>query len=330
MAIFMNDRIRGMDMNKILATTITALLAIAGLASAAQAEVLTIDGMTPANAAEFPQIQSVAIERFGGRDGRALAFELEDSLAAVTIFGQPYFDVIGGRSGIQSDASLSGNVTASVEQYDTVAKRRRCVERDVEDECVTHEYIKVDCLTRSIDFRAQVRATRYRDGRSIYTESFPDRAEQTICFGDDEDFAGSESVIRTMVSQTASAVRNDLAPRQYRQDIRILESRKGMTKAEGEFFKAAIKMTKTNQAEACRMWDEADRNGLVHISLSYNLGLCAEQRGDLETALAFYEEADRFSPGKYEVTESSQRASDHRRALNEWELRQSGRTGNQG
>jgi len=38
-------------MNKLLATTITALLAIAGLASAAQAEVLTIDGMTPANAA---------------------------------------------------------------------------------------------------------------------------------------------------------------------------------------------------------------------------------------------------------------------------------------
>jgi len=121
-------------MNKLLATTITALLAIAGLASAAQAEVLTIDGMTPANAAEFPQIQSVAIERFGGRDGRALAFELEDSLAAVTIFGQPYFDVIGGRSGVQSDASLSGNVTASVEQYDTVAKRRRCVERNDEDQ----------------------------------------------------------------------------------------------------------------------------------------------------------------------------------------------------
>ena len=317
-------------MNTLLTTTITALMAMAGLASAAQAEVLTIDGMTPADIAEFAQIQSIAIERFGGRDGRALAFELEDSLAATTIFGQPYFDVIGGRSGIQSDASLSGNVTASVEQYDTIAKRRRCVERDDKDKCVTHEYIEVDCLTRMIDFRAQVRATRYRDGRSIFTESFPDRAEQTICFGDDEGFASSESVIRTMVSQTASAVRNDLAPRQYHQDIRILESRKGMTKAEGAFFKAAIKMTKSNQAEACRMWDEADRNGLVHISLSYNLGLCAEQRGDLETALAFYEEADRFSPGKYEVTESSQRASDHRRALNEWELRQSGRTGSQG
>ncbi len=317
-------------MNKILTATITALMFMAGLASAAQAEVLTIDGMTPANAPEFTQIQSIAIERFGGRDGTALAFELEDSLSAVTLFGQPYFDVIGGRSALQSGGSLSGNVTAGIEQYDTVAKRRRCVERDDKDKCVTHKNIEVDCLARIIDFQAQVRATRYRDGRSIYTESFPDREEQTICFGDDEDFASSESVIRTTVSETATAIRNDLAPRQYRQDIRILEGRKGMTKAEGKFFKVAIKMTKTNSAEACRMWDEASRNGLVHISLSYNLGLCAEQRGDLESALAFYEEALRFSPRKYEVVQSWQRASDHQRVLDELQLRQYGSTENQG
>ncbi|WP_123906360.1 hypothetical protein [Sphingorhabdus sp. YGSMI21] len=307
-------------MNRLVTAAITASLALSG---AAQAEVLTIEGMAPAHSPEFAEIGSLSIERFGGSDGRALAFELEDRLSAVNIHDEPYFVVIGGRSAVQPDATLSGNVTAGVEEYETTAKRRRCVERNDKGKCVTHKNIKVDCLTRIIDYRAQVRATRYSDGRSLYAESFPDKQEQTICFGDDEDFASSESVIRNMVSQTAGAVRNDLAPREYRQDIRILESRKGMSKVEGNFFKAAIRMTKSDPVEACRMWDEAAGNGQVHISLTFNRGLCAEQRGDLETALMLYEEADRLAPGKSEVTQSLRRVSDHRRASEEWELRRS-------
>tara|TARA_R110000824_G_scaffold12043_6_gene53007 strand:- start:25253 stop:26206 length:954 start_codon:yes stop_codon:yes gene_type:complete len=314
-----------MDMNRLLIATIAVLMTLSDFSTAAQAEVLTIEGMTPANSPEFVQVQSISIERFGGRDGRALAFELEDRLAAITIFGQPYFAVIGGRSAVQFDASVSGHVTAGVEQFETTAKRRRCVERDDNDKCVTHKDIKVACLTRIIDFRAEVRATRYSDGRSIYTESFPDKNEQMVCFGDDEDFASSESVIRSMIAGTANAIADDLAPREYRQEIRILESRKGMTKVEGNFFKAAIKMTKSDAAEACRMWDEAARNGQSHISLTFNRGLCAEQRGDLDAALALLEEADRLSPGKLEVIQSTERVLAHRRAMDEWKLRQSGR-----
>ncbi|MEH6789408.1 tetratricopeptide repeat protein [Parasphingorhabdus sp.] len=263
------------------------------------------------------------MDGFGGRDGRALAFELEDRLSAVNILGQPYFDVIGGRSAVQPDASLSGNVTADITHRDTVAKRRRCVERDAKDKCTSYKDIDVDCRTRLIDFRAQIRATRFEDGRTIYAESFPNRNEQTVCFGDDQDFASSETVIRSMIADTAEAIRGDLAPRQYRQDIRILESRNGMSKADAALFKAAIQMTKTDASEACRMWDEADANRLVHLSLQFNRALCAEQRGDLDEALALYQEAGRLSPGKLEVTQALQRTSDHRRALDEWELRQS-------
>jgi len=311
-------------MNRLGTATIAALMAMAGLSSAARAEVLTIEGMTPANSPDFAQIISIAIERFGGSDGRTLAFELEDRLVDINISGRSYFDVIGGRSAVQPDATLSGNVTAGVEEFDTVGKRRRCVERDDKDKCVTYKDIKVKCVNRIIDFRAQLRATRFSDGRSIYAESFPDRQEQTVCIGDEQDFASSESVIRAMISSTATAIRNDLAPRSFRQDVRVLESRKGMTRAESDFFKSAVRMTKTNAAEACRMWDEAAENGQVHISLTFNRGLCAEQRGDLDAALALYDEADRLAPGKIEVTEARQRASDHLRALDEWELRQSG------
>ena len=82
-------------------------------------------------------------------------------------------------------------------------------------------------------------------------------------------------------------------------------------------------MTKTDQTEACRMWDEAAANGQVHISLAFNRGLCAEKRGDLEGATVLYREAQTLSPKKLEVRQALERVSDHQRALEDWELRQS-------
>jgi len=317
-------------MNKLFATAITALMSWPCFSGAAQAEVLTIEGLAPAQSAGFADIQSIAIGRFGGSDGRELAFEVEDDLTAITIFDQRYFDVIGGRSAVQPDATLSGSARAGVNEYETVEKRRRCIQRDADDKCISRKDIRVNCLKRVIDFRAQVRATRFRDGRNIYTESFSDRQEQTICFGDDTQWANDETVIRTMLSDTAKAIRADLAPRQYRRDIRVLESRKGMSKPEAKFFKAAVKMTKKNAAEACRMWNEAGQNAMVHVSLTFNRGLCAEQRGELDSAMAFYREAQHQSSSKQEIAAAITRVSDHQRGLYEWDLRQSARFGGQG
>lgn len=305
--------------------TISASAALIGLCLpvTAHAEVLTIEGLTPANEPAFALVDTLAIDRFGGSDGQNLAFEVEDQLSNVRVFDQPYFDVIGGRSAIRPDASLSGNVTVGIDQYETTANRNRCVQRDDKDKCTKRREIKVDCLRRVIDYRAQVRAVRFADGRNIYAGSFPKKDEQTICFGDDREFSSSEGVIRKMVADTARELRNDLAPRAYRREIRVLESRKGMSKVEGKFFKAAVRMTKRDETEACRMWDEAGTNGQVHISLAFNRGLCAERNGDLQTALSHYGEAQSLAPKKLEVKNAIKRVTGHQQALDDWETRQS-------
>ena len=300
-----------------------AALAALGLSSTAHAEILTIEGLSPAGSPAFATVGTISIERFGGSDGQALAFELEDALSGISVFDQAYFDVIGGRSAVDPDATVSGNVTSGFNSYELIQKRLRCVARDADDKCTEHKNIDVDCLKRVISFRAEVRASSFGDGRRIYSESFPNKHEQTICFGDDQEFSDSEGEIRKMVSGAARAIRSDLAPRQYRRDIRVLESRKGMDKAERNFFKAAVKMTKSDQTEACRMWDEAAMNGQVHISLIFNWGLCAERSGDLETALDRYQQAQVLSPKKFEVRQAINRVNDHLRALEEWNARQS-------
>jgi len=291
------------------------------------AEVLTIEGLTPADVPGFTTVKTLSIERFGGSDGQDLAFKLEDRLQGVSVYGEPYFDVLGGRSAVEADATLTGTATAGIDRYETTEYRDRCIARDKDDKCTKRKSIKVKCLKQVVDFRAQVRASRFEDGRRIYSESFPEKAEQTICFGDDQEFSSGENEVRKMIANVASAVRNDLAPRQYRRQIRVLESRKGMGKADSKYFKAAVKMTKKDASEACGMWDEAAANGLVHISLAFNRGLCAEMRGDLEGATALYSEAQALSSRKLEVRQGLDRVGDHQRALDDWELRNSAGSG---
>ncbi|MEP2989421.1 MAG: hypothetical protein ABJN65_02935 [Parasphingorhabdus sp.] len=303
--------------------TLAATLVFLGLSATAHAETLTIEGLTSANQPGFSKIETIAIDRFDGSDGQPLAFELEDQLSSATLFDQPYFEVIGGRSAVEPDATLSGNVTVDIDQYETTAKRNRCIARNDKDKCTERKDIVVDCLQRSINFRARVRGVRFEDGRNIYSESFPREEDETICFGDDKEFSKNDSVIRKMISDTAREIRNDLAPRQYRREIRVLESRKGMTKSEGKFFKAAVKMTKKDAAQACRMWDEMAVNGLSNISLAFNRGLCAERSGDLSNAMVYYREAQTLSSKKYEVGQALNRVNDHQRALDEWDLRRS-------
>ena len=209
---------------------LAAMLAL-GLSSASHAEILSIDGLTPAGSPDFATVGTIAIDRFGGSDGQALAFELEDVLSGVSVFDQSYFDVIGGRSSVDPDATLTGTATTGFNQYEIVEKRRRCVARDADDKCTEHKNIDVDCLKRIIDFRAQVRASSFADGRRIYSRSLPDKHEQTICFGDDQEFSDSENEVRKMVGNAAPrAIRSDLAPRQYRRNIRVLKAVRAWTR----------------------------------------------------------------------------------------------------
>lgn len=289
----------------------------------AHAEILTIAGLKPAGSSEFVEVQAIAVDRFGGRDGEELSFELEKKLSDIAIFDQPYFDVVNDRSAIEPEITLRGLVTSGVDEFETTEKRTRCVQRNDDDECTLRKDVNVNCIKRVVEVLAQVRAEDYTDGRNIYSKSFPRESSQSICFGDDKEFKSSTSVIRGLISGVAFAVRRELAPTQYQREVRVLESRKKMEKADKKFFKAAIKMTKSNEDEACRMWDEAGANGLVHVSLAFNRALCAEKRGDLDYAMKLYGEARALSPNKYEISESIDRATEYQRAMDEWNRRQS-------
>jgi tetratricopeptide (TPR) repeat protein len=45
---------------------------------------------------------------------------------------------------------------------------------------------------------------------------------------------------------------------------------------------------------ACELWGEASNLAPNAVSLVYNLGVCAESRGDAEAALALYKKAEKL------------------------------------
>ncbi|MEP2101849.1 MAG: hypothetical protein ABJP02_10100 [Parasphingorhabdus sp.] len=307
---------RILSISKMASVGLTALC----LAATAQAETLRVEGLYPARAPDVASIKSIAIDRFGGSDGTALAFAIEDRLSDVEIDAAPYFKIMTGRSAIEPEATLSGTATAGIEEYETREYRERCIERNDKGKCEKRKSIKVLCLKRVIDFQAQVRLSRFRDGQTIYSDRKSDGNEQTVC-GRKESYSSSEEIIRNMISRAAKSVRRDLAPIEKRRNIRVFESRKDMDKATANLFKAAIKMTKTDEQEACRMWDEASVNSAPHRSITYNRGLCAEKDGALEKALTLYGETGQLAGSKTEIKQAIRRVEDRQRALDDWDIR---------
>lgn len=284
----------------------------------AQAEVYEITTIYPASDNVAQQIRSIEIERFNGDGGKELERRLEAKLTGIQIDGERYFEIIPYRSREDADALLLGSADVDVEEEDTEATRRRCVERDADDKCLDRKNIEVPCITKTIVVDATVRFTALAKGGGRFNRDYTPKFTQTVCEKDDgsyERFSREDRETDKLIEGIANDIRVRLAPDQRRQRIRLLESRKGLSKEEGKAFKAAVKTTKRDQTRSCEMFTTLEQDGAANISLTFNSGLCAEKTGDLDRAQEIYYSAeDRFGR-KSEVTEAIKRIAAHKQAL---------------
>ena len=98
-------------------------------------------------------------------------------------------------------------------------------------------------------------------------------------------------VVDKALADAAHKVRLALAPMQLWQDVRVMESRKGMPKDASQAFREAIRLTKQDERAACEAFAAIEPDIPEHPSLVFNLGLCAEQLGDFDTAVGYYRTA---------------------------------------
>lgn len=300
-----------------------ALLAATALSLAipAVAETLPIAGSDPASA-NVNDLLRIAVERFEGADGAAVAQHLEAALGEARFDGHSYFRIVAPESGAPVDGLLTGTTRASIDEVPVIEKRKKCTEYDPADtkKCVKEVEVDIRCRRRTITVATTARLVAIKDGSIRYTRPLSTRDQQTWC----PDRAASRTAddyIEWAQEDQVQAIRRDLAPTAYAVAVRVDENRKGLGKPAAEAFKEAIRLTKSDPAAACDTWAGLTRDAEPTAVLAFNLGLCAEMRGDFAAAVDWYDQAQRLGSKNRDIGEGIARIDRNRRALADWDAR---------
>ena len=161
-----------------------ALLAATALSLAipAAAETLPIAGSDPA-AANVNDLLRIAVERFEGADGAAVAQHLEAALGEARFDGRSYYRIVAPESGAPIDGLVTGTTRASVDEVPVTEKRKKCTEYDPADKkkCVTEVEVDIRCRRRTITVATTARLVAIKDGSIRYTRPLSARDQQTWC-----------------------------------------------------------------------------------------------------------------------------------------------------
>jgi hypothetical protein len=309
-------------------------LLAAGGATMAQAESLTIAGIYPAGEDAPSEVREIAIDNFGGQAGERLAFAIEDNLRGARIEGEEWFtitlnstgrDVViiyDRREGAQGapdiarsgpEAVLRGTASVEVNEYASGTKDvEKCVKRDDRDDCIERKTETYKCRTLAVNMRPELRLVA-RAGRSLYSRSELRTNEERFCA--DEQYRPSvDNLVQRLIDAFASEVRYDLAPVQRVENVRVLETRKGLAKADSTAFRAAVQLTKNDPYGACLEFGRLEATNPDHTSVLFNIGLCHEGAGDLDAAEDYYRRTLALKAGTDYAESGLSRIASRRRA----------------
>ncbi|WP_033376804.1 tetratricopeptide repeat protein [Porphyrobacter sp. AAP82] len=306
-------------------------------AGAAQAETLPVEGIYAAGTDAPSRARSIALAGFAGRGGERLAFAIDSALRGAVIEGRAWFqltfaepprgttytydrdaDPAAYRGG--ADAVMRGIAEVSWRDREDGTKQvEECVARGDRGKCSEKKKVDIPCRAREVTFRPEVRLVSH-GGELLYGKGDQLTASRRFC-KDEDGSPPVDSMVEELARQFADAVRYDLAPVQRYETIRVLESREGMSKPDQATFKAALRLTKTDVAEACAVFADLRKTNPRSVTVLFNVGLCIERLGELDTAAQLYQEVLAISPRKLEPQEGLGRIASRQRAERQLSIR---------
>jgi hypothetical protein len=257
-----------------------ALGAACALAGPVLAESLRVEGPAPAGSDAAAALQVVAIEQFGGEGGADLSFRIEDALRAATYRGQPWLRVVPYGPNDSVQALMRGTVAIEERVTNYTEQRERCI-KDAAGKCTdAKEKFQVRCKRRIIELQPRIRLLA-PDGALLWSDNQPETYNESWCEDADRTPRPRSAIARELGDRVARRTVNDFVPRDLREDVRVDESRKGLSKADSNLFKAAVRKVKDGNASgACADWANLSASNPAHLPSLFNLGQCAESAGD--------------------------------------------------
>lgn len=310
---------------------ITVATAMLCALQTAQAETIAVEGVYAARADLPPDIELVLIDQFRGDLGQDLELALIERLGNVYIRGEPYFDLITpnalrsaevqveGNDGTVSsrplvpDAELRGTVRSEVIEREVRPKiERECAKRNAEDKCIERREVRIECRELSVRVDPRLLLTG-ASGEQLYSQTEPRVAAERFC-ADQSGVPFSLDMENELIDALADDIRRDLAPRERRQGIRVMESRRNLRKEDRRAFRDAIKLTDGDVNAACDGFEALEAANPEHASVLFNIGLCHESSGELEAALDYSARALVTDPGRDYPTDGMRRVRSRIRA----------------
>jgi tetratricopeptide (TPR) repeat protein len=292
---------------------------------------IKVNMLQPAQYHEASLTKAIAVLPFQGHGGKAFAAELEGVLAGIGIDDKRYFTLVDrgaidktisemqlSQSGlvdqktavklgklIGAQGIYTGIVTRN--KYDDnpyIEDRQTCTryekKRDKEGNeyqgsCLSWHKYTVNCMKRVASFAVSPKLVEVATGRIIYARDLSAMTESSGC--DDTRQVQSELVLLERVRESVKKdFRRDIAPYYITLEIKLMDSTDGIESKEAkDKLKRGIEYAdKGRMDSACELWGEARIISPGSYVLLYNLGVCAESRGDLDAALGLYKQADKM------------------------------------
>ncbi len=290
-----------------------------------------VNMLQPAAFHEASLTKSVAVVPFSGPDGENFAAEIEGVLGSINIDDRPYFSLVDRRSldrviseqkfsqsglvdpgtaarlgrMVGAQGIYTGTVTAAeVKDHRYTEQRRECVKYEEAKKdakwyegrkCLQYRAFTVRCLKRDANFAVTPRLIDVSTGRVLYSRNLGDAASSSGC-DDGSPPKSREELLEKTKNTVKAQFRKDVAPFYVTAEIGLMDMTDGIAAPEPkESLKRGIEYASRGRLDAaCEIWGAARIQAPASPALLYNLGVCAESRGDAEAALSLYRQADRL------------------------------------
>lgn len=291
---------------------------------------IRVNMLQPAPYHEASLSKTIAVLPFSGPEGRQFAAEIEGVLAGVSIDDRPYFTLVDrasidktisemqlSHSGMvdQKTAAKIGKLIGAQGIYTGVVTRNSCDDspyyenrstcvqyeqkRDKDGNlyrgtCISWKQYNAHCVRRVANFAVSPKLVDVTTGRILYSRDLSASANSSGC--DDTRPAQSSNELLEMAKEAVKKdFRHDIAPYYVVKEISLIDSKEGIESAEAkDKLKLGLEYAdKGRMDRACELWVEARNIAPNSYALLYNLGACAESRGDLDAALVLYKQADK-------------------------------------
>lgn len=308
----------------------TLLLLLIAVFFSGCASSVKINMLKPAEHHQATLAKTIAVLPFSGPQGAEFAAELEGILGGISIDDRPFFTLVDraaidkiiseqklsqsglvdAKSAVQigqmlgAEGIYTGAVTLAAATDSPYTERRQvCIEREIkkddrgreyEGRCLRYRFYNVNCTKRLAQFSVSPKLIEVATGKILYLNNLKGTAASAGC-EDRTPVKGAAELLEMAKNDVKRDFRKDIAPYYETREIVLMDSTTGIdsSTARDKLSQGIQFAAKGRMDNACELWGEANTLAPEAPSILYNLGVCAESRGDVEAALALYKKAEK-------------------------------------